>query len=106
LGFSEVSVSPKLVIWHASFSWSKQILFIIFRPGVLDVPIVKNGKGSASELAAQWLVLNQDKILARLPGRFLELDDRVTCYSKMTCGFPQAYPSTWLECHDVIPLWR
>jgi hypothetical protein len=28
---------------------------------------VKNGKGSASELAAQWRVLSQDKMLARLP---------------------------------------
>jgi hypothetical protein len=38
-----------------------------FGSSVLDLPIVKNGKGSASELAAQWLVLNQDKILAHLP---------------------------------------
>jgi hypothetical protein len=29
--------------------------------GALELPIVNNGKGSESELAAQWFVLDQDK---------------------------------------------
>jgi hypothetical protein len=43
--------------------------------------------------------VNQDKSLARLPRSAII---RVIYYLEMTCVFPEAYPSTWLECQHVI----
>jgi hypothetical protein len=58
------------------------------------------------EKVVVWFVADQDKAWRVYQKDRQKFDNHVIRYRETSCELPVAYPSTWLECHSVVPSWR